>query len=151
MYVPFPVIHPFRQITPITANFTNKGPGRHYEYRYYVTRRADIVTVHSNKHRLWLLATALVFASSQALALEINNNTAYKLKVSVTCGKAKDTFSIGPDQVGDCPSNVCTFGATCSYKIDASGDGSCSGTINAGSGLQVDDGGKTIQCQSYGG
>ena len=105
----------------------------------------------TKKISLTLLAAGLVFLSVPALALEINNNTDFTLNVSVKCGTKADTFRVGPNQVGDCPSNVCRLYTTCDYQIGASGAGSCSGQIDGGSGMQVDKRDGSLVCQAYGG
>ncbi len=101
-------------------------------------------------HPLMLLF-GLALLSPPVLALEINNNTGYLLKVKVECGNQKDSFDVSPNQVGSCPSNVCGFNTTCNYKIRATDDGSCSGRINGGSGLQVEDSNNKLRCLDYGG
>jgi hypothetical protein len=107
--------------------------------------------MHAKRNHLWLLASGALLLSSSAFALQINNNTGSMLTVEVHCGDKKDTFKVSPNQVGDCPSNVCRLNTNCKYKIKAKGAGSCSGQINGGSGLQVGVSNDKLNCQGYGG
>lgn len=110
-----------------------------------------MVKQQAKRSALWLLVLGSVILVSPALALEINNNTAYTLKVKVKCGSLKDDFEVSPNQVGSCPSNVCAFNTDCTYKITTSNNASCKGQINGGSGLQVDASNNKLLCLGYGG
>ena len=101
---------------------------------------------HTKNDRLLLLAAALVLVPFPALALEINNNSGYELYVQVACGGKEDQLKVPKDQVGDCPPDVCTVGTECVYEIDADSDGTCSGTIDGGSGLQVNSSDGQLTC-----
>lgn len=80
-----------------------------------------------------------------AFALEINNNASAILVVSIKeCSKHPIKTEIPPGQVYGCTYGECT--GTCSYSIKASGNKKCKGTIDAGSGLQVD---KGLTCKPY--
>ncbi len=110
------------------------------------------MNTHAKKISLTLLAAGLMFVSFPAFALEINNNTGLTLMVSVKCGTTADTFQVGPNQVGACPSNVCRLYTPCSYQVSASGADGCSGSIDGGSGMQIDNpDSSTLICQPYGG
>jgi hypothetical protein len=109
------------------------------------------VKMHAKGYRQWLLALGLAFLTSPAFALQINNNTGYLLNVEVTCGSKTDRFEVSPRQVGNCPSNVCILYTTCTYTISTQGDGSCTGKIGGGSGIQVDVSNEKLSCQGYAG
>jgi hypothetical protein len=109
------------------------------------------VKILAKTNHLWLLACGTALLTSPALALEINNNTGHTLNVEVECGAQEDTFEVSPNQVGSCPSNVCGFNTTCNYTITTTNNGSCSGRINGGSGLQVDASSNKLRCQDYSG
>ena len=102
---------------------------------------------HMKKNRLVLLAAGLVLVTFPVLALEIHNNSGYTLDVNVGCGGKTTQFMVPMGQVGDCPSDVCTIGTECAYEIDADGDGTCSGEIDGGSGLQVDSSDDGLVCK----
>jgi hypothetical protein len=108
-----------------------------------------IMKIRAKSTHLWLLACGLLLLSSTALALQINNSTAYDLFVDVTCGSKEATFKVIANQVGNCPSNVCMLGASCGYMILTADHGKCSGSINGGSGLQVNVNNKKIKCIPY--
>lgn len=94
-----------------------------------------------------LLAAGLLVVANPAFALAISNNAGAELNYSFKC--PSKTFA------GEAPAgqqkDVCALGeegcsGTCSYSIEAAENKSCSGDINALSGLQVD---KGLKCVSF--
>ena len=91
-----------------------------------------------------ILIASLFVIVRPAFALEIYNNAPATLKVQIKdCSANPINIEIPPNQVYGC-----TFGeecaGVCSYSIKASGNKTCKGSINAGSGLQV---GKGLSCK----
>ncbi len=96
-----------------------------------------------------VVAAGLLAAASTVVALQVNNNASATLTVRVQCAGKENDFNIGPNQVGNCFSNIWVIHTRCSYHMKAHGGGSCAGKIDGSAGLEVSASGSGLSYMPY--